>query len=300
MKSYLRMFSIHACAGGLMVAALALGPAAAQATADQVTVMLRSGEKVAGQLEGMARDEVVVRVSLHDQRRLKVGDVAVIDFVGGASGLPETELGEARGDDHLLVLRNSQLVHGRLTDIIGGVGSTKPDEPRVFVFRTKANEERRVPVGEIGRVYLGRYPQPADKVTALPGDASSIRVPANQQWVNTNIQVAQGQHVMFEASGEVRLSGDGADVARPAGSVKGRTATGSPMPGQLAGALIGRVGPNGAPFAIGDQKGPLPMPAPGQLFLGINDDNVGDNQGEYTVVVKPQPVQMTTPTRRPR
>jgi hypothetical protein len=302
--SRVRMFSIQAGVGALMVAGLTLSATVvqAQAQADRVTVMLRSGEKVAGQLEDLANNTLFVRVSRDDQRRLPIGEVAVIDFVGGASGLPETELGQARGDNHLLVLRNSQLVQGRLVDIDGGAGSAKPDDPRMFVFRTTAGEERRVPAREVGRVYVGRYPLPAggDTTAAQAGDPSRIRVQANQQWVNTNIQVAQGQQVMFEATGEVRLSNDAEDIARPAGSVKGRNATGSPMPGQLAGALIGRVGPNGTPFAIGDQKGPLPMPAPGQLFLGINDDNVGDNQGEYTVVVKPQPVQMPTTTRRPR
>jgi hypothetical protein len=27
------------------------------------------------------------------------------------------------------------------------------------------------------------------------------------------------------------------------------------------------------------------MPAAGQLFLGINDDNIGDNQGEFRVEI---------------
>jgi hypothetical protein len=55
---------------------------------------------------------------------------------------------------------------------------------------------------------------------------------------------------------------------------------GAPIPGALAGALIGRVG-NGQPFAIGDQTIALPMPAAGQLFLGINDDHCADNRGQF-------------------
>ena len=54
------------------------------------------------------------------------------------------------------------------------------------------------------------------------------------------------------------------------------------MPNVLAGALIGRIGPNGQPFAIGSGVS-VPMPAAGQLFLGINDDGMDDNQGEYRV-----------------
>ena len=31
------------------------------------------------------------------------------------------------------------------------------------------------------------------------------------------------------------------------------------------------------------------MPADGRLFLGVNDDEVSDNQGEFTVDVRPEP-----------
>jgi hypothetical protein len=55
------------------------------------------------------------------------------------------------------------------------------------------------------------------------------------------------------------------------------------MPRILAGALIGRIG-NGRPFAIGDQTS-IQAPESGQLFLGINDDTLNDNQGEFRVEV---------------
>ena len=52
-----------------------------------------------------------------------------------------------------------------------------------------------------------------------------------------------------------------------------------------AGALIAKVANNGAPFPIGERQ-TVTMPADGQLFLGINDDHVGDNQGGYRVVIQ--------------
>ena len=51
-----------------------------------------------------------------------------------------------------------------------------------------------------------------------------------------------------------------------------------------AGALIGRIGMNGQPFGIGDQAS-VPMPAAGVLYLSVNDDERGDNAGEFIVVV---------------
>lgn len=277
------------------VAGLLLTPLAAVA-ADKVTVMLRSGEKVAGDLEDLNQGTLFVRVSLNDQRKLPIGDVAVIDFVGGASGLPESELSQARGDDHLLVLRSSTLVPGRLVDISGGEGSDRPDEARLFIFRTKSGEERRVPVAEVGRVYVGRYPGSA--APTLPADAQGVRVPANQGWVATGVYVARGQQVTFGTQGEVQLSGDANDLATAAGAKSGRRAAGAPMPGVLAGALIGRIGANGAPFGIGNQTTAIPMPDAGELFLAVNDDDRNDNQGAFAVTVTPSPV--TTPQRQPR
>ena len=82
---------------------------------------------------------------------------------------------------------------------------------------------------------------------------------ANQRWVPTGITVAKDQQVRFDASGEVQLSPDDADVATTAGSKIGRRISNGPLPGELAGALVGRVG-NGRAFGIGNQAGPLSMP----------------------------------------
>lgn len=272
----------------------------ARAAADPVTVMLRSGEKVAGQLEDLENGTLYIRVARDDQRKLAIGDVAVIDFVGGASGLPETELGQARGDDHLLVLRNSSLVSGRLTDIAGGAGSQAPDEPRVFVFRTSEGEQR-IAASEVGRVYVGRYPgaaPPQAEAGATGAGGRTVRVAATAAWVPTGIYVIQGQPVTFAVEGDVQLSGDASDRARAAGALSGRRAAGAPLPTALAGALVGRVGQNGQPFGIGDQSSAMPMPNGGELFLAVNDDERSDNQGEFVVTVTPG--RATLPQRGPR
>lgn len=285
MKSLIRTISLQRAAALAFAGLLVAAPATAQ---DDVTVMLRSGEKVAGQLEDLNSGTLFVRVSLNDQRKLPIGEVAVIDFVGGASGLPETELSKARGDEHLLVLRNSTLVPGRLVDISGGKGSDKPNEQRLFIFRTSGGEERRVPVAEVGRVYVGRYPQAAGP--SLPTDAQGVKVAANQGWVATGVYVTQGQRVTFATQGEVQLSGDANDRATAAGSTTGRRAAGAPLPDVLAGALIGRIGPNGKPFGIGNQTAAIPMPVGGELFLAINDDDRNDNVGALAVTIKPEGV----------
>jgi hypothetical protein len=117
-----------------------------------------------------------------------------------------------------------------------------------------------------------------------PGSARSVVVPSNVQWTNTNITVAKGQSLRFESSGEIRLSFAGDDVASPAGALIQRFADKAPMPKVRAGALIGRVG-TGEPFTIGDTSSPLRMPASGRLYLGVNDDHVPDNSGNFVVKI---------------
>ena len=127
-------------------------------------------------------------------------------------------------------------------------------------------------------------PRSCREAPTLDQGGEGMAIPANPCWTNTNRSVRQGQRVTFNGSGEIQLSADGNDIAGVAGSRTGRTAPNAPIPGALAGALIGRVG-NSRPFGIGDQQSALAMPASGQLWLGINDDNCGDNRGQFRVQI---------------
>jgi hypothetical protein len=282
----------------VMATALAasLGFPAIAAADERVTAQLRNGERVTGRFDGFTNGLFYIDVSDTDERKIPVGDVALLDLVGAAQGLPETELREARGDDHVLLLKGGSASKGRLVTIEGSQRDKNNPQTTTVVFRTTSGEERRVPLAEVGRLYLGRYPgagtetsTTAASPTAAPAQPGQATVQANQRWVSTGITVANGQQVSFNASGEVQLSPDPADVAGPAGSKLGRRASGAPMPAQLAGALIGRVG-NGRIFGIGDQTNALPMPGAGLLYLAVNDDNVDDNRGAFTVTVTPQAV----------
>ena len=53
-----------------------------------------------------------------------------------------------------------------------------------------------------------------------------------------------------------------------------------------AAALIGKIGPESTDyFLVGSERGPFRMRAGGRLFLGINDDNLADNSGNFPVTV---------------
>jgi hypothetical protein len=274
------------------VTAICLGAGAIGSAQDRATVQLRDGAKFEGRIEEMTSGELFVRVSPNDQRRVAVGSVALIDKVGGASGLPDTELREAAGPEHLLLLTGGSSVKGQLVAIRGGQGSANENQPRSYVFRSSDGREQSYGPEQVSRVYLGRYPFAAtSSATNTTNSASdlnagldtpgAIRVPANGGWISTGMRVRRGEVLSFNTTGEVQLSDNASDRARPAGTP--RMAPGSPLPTVNAGALIGRVG-SSQPFGIGDQ-GSVPMPFDGILSLAVNDDERSDNAGAFVVSI---------------
>jgi len=268
----------------IVVFALSVIGVAAQ-DQDRATVQLRDGTKVEGRVEALGQGTLFLRVSLADQRRIPIASVALIDRRGAASGLPDTEVREARGAEHVLLLANGSSVKGQLVQIRGGEGSGD-EGPRTYIFRTSAGDERSYPPDQVTRIYLGAYPfeATAQAAEAQPAfvPAGGVRVPANASWVATGITVRKGDVVSFDTTGEVQLSDNAADRARSAGT--NRKAQFAPLPDASAGALIGRIGNNGRPFGIGDQAS-VPMPEAGMLYLAVNDDERGDNAGEFIVVL---------------
>jgi hypothetical protein len=256
-----------------------------------VTVQLRDGSKVEGRIEELTADGTLfVRVSQHDQRRIPISSVALIDRVGGASGLPDTEVREATGPQHLLLLSSGGSVKGQLVAIRGGQGSAQEGEARTYVFRAQDGSQQQYQMGQVSRVYLGTYPfaaitgsqNPSSNtgLTAADNVPGGISVPANAGWVSTGMRVRRGEVITFNTTGEVQLTTNAADRAASAG-MPSRTAPGSPMPNVAIGGLIGRIG-NGAPFAIGNQAS-VPMPNAGLLYLAVNDDELSDNSGGFVV-----------------
>ena len=108
-------------------------------------MLKRDGTSVSGRFEAWNRNTntLYIRVSLGDQRIIPLGDAAVVDVEGNGENLPETELGPARGGDHVLVLRTGDVVRGRLGNIEGGEGSGQDDEPRMR--HLQARRRRRAP-----------------------------------------------------------------------------------------------------------------------------------------------------------
>lgn len=129
----------------------------------------------------------------------------------------------------------------------------------------------------------GGAPGTVGAITGQAVNAQTFRVNSQQRWLDTGITVRAGDIITFQSSGRIQMSDNSQDVANPAGSLSHRMAPDAPISGVYAGALIGKIGFY-APIAIGDQSR-ITAPVSGVLYLGVNDDHLPDNRGEFSVTV---------------
>jgi hypothetical protein len=113
-----------------------------------------------------------------------------------------------------------------------------------------------------------------------------IRVEGRERWTDTSMDVRAGDMLTFNAEGTVRLSDNVSDIANVGGAVNGRRAADAPLTNQTAGALIARIG-DGSTFLVGNRRS-VRAPATGRLYLGVNDDYLADNAGDFQVMVTVQ------------
>jgi hypothetical protein len=281
-----------------------LALSAAQAFAQSATVVMRNGDRVQATVIDMGRN---FSLDVNGQRRqVPIGDIVLIDFAGDGRNVTLDEVNKVNAaNGGYVVMRNGEQFNASLQDFTG--------KPLIAVF----SNGRRSNIGDIARIYLGSvsnvagFPTPPanpsvapnnpmpetpggfrgrgrdrgrGNVSEAPANARSVVVPSNVQWTNTGFNVSRGQNLRFEPSGEVRLNLSGEETSRAVGVATGRRADKAQIPTIPVGALIGRIG-NGQPFSIGDARTVFDMPDDGRLFLGINDDHIADNSGNYVVLV---------------
>jgi hypothetical protein len=179
----------------------------------------------------------------------------------------------ARAD--VLVLRNGRRYDGELVSISGS--RVEFEDSRGDVQRFARDQVARIEFE--GRGYSG------DESDTPPRGAREreVNVAAASGWTETGIEVRGGQQLYFYARGEVRWGPKRSDG--PAGESDSPRNANRPIPSRAAAALIGRIGENGDPFFIGDDRSPIRVRGGGRLFLGVNDDYLQDNSGAFRVIV---------------
>ncbi len=115
------------------------------------------------------------------------------------------------------------------------------------------------------------------------GVLETQRVYAYRGWQSTSVQVSQGDIYTVRAKGTWLYS----PFAGPNGAEGHRrfSAPGFyPLAGVRGGALIGRIGEDGQPFYVGSYTSGH-AERHGLLYLRIDDDRLGDNEGCLEVQV---------------
>lgn len=264
-----------AVAGLSLFSLTAALPLSAQETA---TLVLRNGERPSGQLIDMTGSGFVLRVNGQD-RTFGTGDVAAIEFVVGDPGAAANA--KVSAGQPFILLRNGQIIDGRLSDI----GGTSPLRLTVDT----PGGSRDFMSNEVSQVYVNPVPggpagAPATAATApAPIPAGAIAIPANVPWTDTGITVRRADRFVFAATGDVMISPTASSGVAGSPAVTNPGAR-YPLAGAYAGALIGRVG-NGTPFLIGGNNAPITVTGNGRLMIGVNDDILTDNTGQYYVTI---------------
>lgn len=269
--------------------------AGAALAAERATFILTNGERKSGEVVfhgGNAANFIDGQLNLGEngkEQSFPIDQVAVIDFAGGQPAA--TELSKIPASGQVVALRDGQAIPGKFVNIVRG---------ETLLWESESGQQQQFAVRDVARVYLNpqsartayNYNGPAGTANAVGttgnlANGRTIQVVANKQWTDTGIDVRAGDHVMFQASGEITIGRSAGQTATVDGNGSYHSAQ-YPDPNSPGGALIGKVGNNGKPFGIGSQSQALPMPASGRLYLGVNDNELGDNSGAFSVVVAKQ------------
>jgi len=280
-----RFISAVALVAGLGMYALA---------AEQATFVLNNGERRTGELSASGPDAanfVNGQLTLNGQP-IPLDQVAVIDLTGGGAP-PSIELSRVPATGgQAVVMKSGHSEGGKFVNIVRG---------DTLLWQDHNGQQQQYSLRDVTRIYLnstnahaaynapasssGSTPAPVGTSGQAQAPAGGVRVNANA-WTETGITVKAGDMVSFQASGEITFGQSQGQTAGPDGNPAGHSPN-YPVPALNVGTLIGKVG-GGAPFGIGTNTQPIRMPASGRLMLGVNDNELKDNGGYFTVAITKQ------------
>jgi hypothetical protein len=140
---------------------------------------------------------------------------------------------------------------------------------------------RRTTTGGGGSAPSNNFP------TGAIAQEKTLVVPGNSRGTDTGIDLRTGDSVTITATGNITAGRRAGVVSADGGRVGVGSIVGTyPVAQAGVGALIGYIRtPSGQatqPFLVGSQQS-FTAPTDGRLFLLINDDNYGDNSGQFDV-----------------
>ena len=257
------------------------------------TFVLRSGERVSGELSYKGGTSYTL-----NGRDYPSNDIALIEFVGGEPSadelnqIPHVDNNPSEHERHVFDTRSGEVIFGKIYHISA--------DGNVFTYDRRGGGRQELSADQLARVYVNpagarrvyasvlHNGAPAAVATSGAVPSGAIAVNANQAWTDTSINVVKGDRISFVTNGQIRIApGPNAEFTATADGSGGVNVprTNYPVPAMATGGLIARVG-NSAAFPIGSNTQPITMPVNGRLYLGINDDQVGDNSGAFFVSIR--------------
>lgn len=180
-----------------------------------------------------------------------------------------------------LILRNGSRVQGELIAVRNG--TIEFEERRTYgggrTLRFDRDEVVRIELEDVRNNNTTDFGNGTSRPSGMR--ERQIIVSGDVDWNDAGIDVRAGQTLYFEATGQVRWGKDRRDG--PAGERNSPPNPNRPMGNRNAAALIGKIGND--MFFIGDDTGPVRVRTSGRLQLGVNDDVLTDNSGNFRVVV---------------
>jgi hypothetical protein len=260
--------------------------------AERATFIMRDGSRQSGTVAAHApTQENIIGMLFHlitdDGKEVSfpTNQVAAIDFAGGSPSASELQQLPNTSDKNYLVLRSGIGQAGKLEQLLRG---------DTLTWINEAGQREQYAIRDVARVYFDapvartamNLPGAGQQAVGTTGSLGAVQVAANQQWTDTGVTVRKGDRVAFKTTGEIRFGQSADQTAGPDGNPSLRNPA-YPVPVMPVGGLIGKVG-NSASFPIGSNTQPIVMPADGKLYLGVNDNELGDNSGAFSVTVTKQ------------
>jgi len=249
--------------------AVAAGAGVSRAAAD--VVVMEDGRRIRGELVSVNRglvlfDEVREGSTRKNRLRLEKDDVArivlrddVSDPLGDVFGRDDRDDRDGRGRD------------GRDRDDATTAGRDRDDDDG-----RDDEEDVLYRGGDRGARSDTGAERPSTGRTRL------VTVAARQAWTDTGLEVVEGDILQFTSEGTIQWGAGRQDG--PAGEVNSPIDNRRPIPARPGGALIGRIGASASDvFFIGSDRGSFRVRNGGRLYLGVNDDYLGDNSGSFQV-----------------
>jgi len=156
----------------------------------------------------------------------------------------------------------------------------------------KVSDTKRFPISNVHKIVFNPKSEGANTPYELKKEYKRLRrgkksikinLQANEIWKDTGINVRAEQDILFSITGSIYIKKD--HKVFHYGELNVKWDKKKQLPTQPTGAVIAKIGKDGIPFYVGNNRAPFRIKKKGRLYIGINDSNFKDNEGNFLVTI---------------